>query len=35
LTLPPKNSTMTICAGVLTGGIDACQVWEKIENFII
>jgi hypothetical protein len=20
---------MTICAGVLTGGIDACQVWEK------
>ncbi|CAF3342789.1 unnamed protein product [Rotaria socialis] len=23
--LPPKNSTMTICAGILSGGIDACQ----------
>ncbi|CAF4856898.1 unnamed protein product, partial [Rotaria sp. Silwood1] len=25
LILPPKNSSMTICAGVLSGGIDACQ----------
>ncbi|CAF4659286.1 unnamed protein product, partial [Rotaria sp. Silwood2] len=25
LILPPKNATMTICAGVLSGGIDACQ----------
>lgn len=26
LKLPRKNHTMTICAGILTGGIDACQV---------
>lgn len=26
LILPRKNYTMTICAGILTGGIDACQV---------
>lgn len=24
--LLPKNSTMTLCAGILSGGIDACQV---------
>ena len=33
--LPKKNISMTLCAGILTGGIDACQVRQNKEFKLI